>query len=177
MANLICGVDVSAATLDACVGRDGAYQRFDSDDGGIAALIAFCQAQRAELVVMEATGGYERRLFALLWAAGIPAAIVNPRAVRRFAEAMGRPEKTDRIDAGMIAWYAETKRISAQQPASQTQQKLAACVTRLRQLTELGTCQTNQRRLISDPDVLASFAALLALTAAQVRQFEAKTSP
>jgi transposase len=174
VANLICGVDVSAATLDARIGRDGAYQRFDSDDGGIAALIAFCQAQRAELVVMEATGGYERQLFALLWAAGIPAAIVNPRAVRRFAEAMGRLEKTDRIDAGMIAWYAETKRISAQQPASQTQQKLAACVTRLRQLVELRTSQTNQRRLITDPDVLASFAALLAFTAEQIRQFEAK---
>jgi transposase len=174
VANLICGVDVSAETLDARIGRDGAYRRFDGSDAGIAALIAFCQAQHVELAVMEATGGYERRLFALLWAAGIPAAIVNPRAVRRFAEAMGRLEKTDRIDAGMIAWYAETKRISAQQPASRTQQKLAACVTRLRQLVELRTGQTNQRRLIADPDVLASFTALLAVTAEQIRHLEAK---
>jgi len=47
---------------------------------------------------MEATGGYEKQLFAQLWAAGIPTAIVNPCAVRRFAEAMGFLEKTDRID-------------------------------------------------------------------------------
>jgi transposase len=174
VAKLICGVDVSAASLHARIGRDGIYQRFDSDEAGIGGLIAFCQMQRVELVVMEATGGYERRAFALLWAAGIPAAIVNPRAVRRFAEAMGRLEKTDRIDAGMIAWYAATRRIVAQQPASQTQQKLAACVTRLRQLVELRTSQTNQRRLITDPDVLTSFTVLLSLTAQQIRQFEAK---
>ena len=54
-----------------------------------------------------------------LWAAQIPVAIVNPRAVRRFAQAMGLMEKTDRIDAGVIAWYAEVKRIAAQPPASQ----------------------------------------------------------
>lgn len=165
MANLICGVDVSARTLDARIGRDGAYQRFDNDPDGIAALAAFCQEHGADLVVMEATGGYEKQPFALLWAKQVPGAIVNPRSVRRFAQAMGLLEKTDRIDSGVIAWYGEIKRIVAQQPASQAQQELEAAATLLRQLVDEQTCLSNQGRLVTDSfasrlrtKVLAAFA-------------------
>jgi transposase len=125
-----------------------------------------------ELVVMEATGGYEKLPFALLWAHGMPAAIVNPRSVRRFAEGMGFFEKTDRIDAGVIAWYAEVKRIVAQEPASEAHQRLEALVTRLRQLTELRTAQTNQRRLVSEAAALSTFDELLALLKRQMRSLE-----
>jgi transposase len=174
VANLICGVDVSADTLDARIGQDGAYQRFGNDPEGVAELVAFCRQHDAGLVVMEATGGYEKRPFAWLWAAGMPCAIVNPRSVRRFAEAMGLLEKTDRIDAGVIAWYAAVKRITAQQPGSQTQQALAALVTRLRQLTDSQTRERNQRRLVEDPDALETFTAVLAVIAAQIRCLEKK---
>jgi len=92
-------------------------RRFANDADGIAELAAFCKQHRVARVALEATGGYERLAFALLWGAGIPAAIVNPRAVRRFAEAMGFLEKTDRIDAGIIAWFAEVKRVAPQRPA------------------------------------------------------------
>jgi hypothetical protein len=71
-----------------------------------AALTAFCRQHGVELVAMEATGGYKTRAFALPWAHGLPVALLNPRAVRRFAEAMGLLEKTDRIDARVIAWFA-----------------------------------------------------------------------
>lgn len=173
MANTICGVDVSSTTLDARIGHhDGPYQRFERTGDGIAALIAFCRAHAVDLVVMEATGGYEKLAFGLLWAAGIAAAIVNPRAVRRFAEAMGLLEKTDRIDAGVIAWYGEVRRITAQPPAGATQQRLAALVTRLRQLTELRVAQRNQRRLVDEPDVLASIGAVIVLLTGQIRAFE-----
>src|SRR5688572_29141527 len=136
---------------------------------GVAALAAFCREHRVTLVVMEATGGYEKLVHALLWSHGIPAAIVNPRSVRRFAQSMGFLEKTDRIDAGVIAWYADTKHIVAQEPASQAQEHLKALVTRLRQLTELRTMQSNQRRLVADPDVNGSFSELMALIARQTR--------
>ena len=123
---------------------------------------------------MEATGGYEQAPFAHLWAAGLPTAVVNPRQVRRFAEAMGRLEKTDKIDAGMIAWFAETKRIRPTPLAPQTQAQLAAWVTRLRQLTDTAVEQKNQRRLVTDPCVLASFTAILAAIAREARTLDAK---
>src|SRR5260221_7641695 len=122
---------------------------------------------------MEATGGYEKLPFAMLWAQGVPAAIVNPRAVRRFAEGMGLLEKTDQIDAGVIAWFAETKRLAPQPPAGVTQERLKALVTRLRQLTELRTAQRNQRRLVDDDAVGAGFDELLALIARHMRSLEA----
>ncbi len=113
VAPIICGVDVSADSLDARIGRDGAWRQFPRTRAGIAKLARFCRHHQVGLVVMEATGGYERLPFAELWAAELPVAVVNPRSVRQFAEAMGGLEKTDKIDAAMIAWYAETRRIVA----------------------------------------------------------------
>jgi transposase len=167
--DVICGVDVSSAALDVRLGRAGPLGRFANEAAGIAELVAFCQQHQVTLVALEATGGYERLAFAMLWGAGIPAAIVNPRAVRRFAEAMGFLEKTDRIDSGIIAWFAEVKRIAPRQPAGEAQRRLAALVTRLRQLTELRTAQNNQRRLVTDPAVLASIAELLNVLARQIK--------
>jgi len=172
---IICGVDVSSQTLDASIGRTGRHvRRFENSPDGISELAAFCRRHRVSLVAMEATGGYERLPFALLWGADLPAAIVNPRQVRRFAEAMGLLEKTDRIDATAIAWFAEVRRIVAQPPPSATQNRLAALVTRLRQLTELRVAQQNQRRLVDDADVSASFDGILALVTRQTREIEAK---
>ncbi len=96
--------------------------------------------------------------------------------MRDFAKAMGLLEKTDRIDAGLIAWYAETQRITARQPASATQQRLAGLTTRLRQLTDLRSVQVNQRRLVTEPNALASFAAILAVIARETRSLEATTA-
>ena len=174
MTDIICGVDVGSETLDARIGQDGAWQQFANTVEGIAALAAFCQSHRADLVVMEATGGYERQPFAQLWAANVPAAIVNPCAVRRFAEAMGVLEKTDRIDCGVIAWFAGVKRIKPTPPASATQCRLAALVVRLRQLTELRVEQSNQRRLVTEPDVLLDFQSILTTIASQIRVLEVK---
>lgn len=171
---IICGVDVSSAHLDARIGRDGPHGRFSNDAEGIEALAAFCTANGAELVAMEATGGYEKRPFALLWAHGTACAIVNPRAVRRFAQAMGVLEKTDRIDAGMIAGFAAARGVVAQEPARDVQDRLEALVTRLRQLTELRAAQLNQRRLVAEPDALASIDEITALATRQIRGLEAK---
>jgi transposase len=123
---------------------------------------------------MEATGGYERLPFAQLWAADLPVAIVNPRSVHQFAQAMGALEKTDKIGTGLIAWHAETKRIEPTPPAANNQQRLTALVVRMRQLIELRTAQTNQRRLVEDADVLASFTAVLSTINQQIRSLEAK---
>ena len=176
MTQIICGVDVGSETLDARIGRDGAWQQFGRSDDGITALAAFCRSHHVELVVMEATGGYERLPFGQLWALDQPAAIVNPRSVRRFSEAMGRLEKTDRIDCGMIAWYAEVKQIKATPPGSAAQQRLKALVVRMRQLTEVRVAQVNQRHLVKDADALATFEPIVMALTAQIRSLEAKVA-
>jgi transposase len=169
---MICGVDVSSSTLEARIGREGATGTFPNTAAGIAGLGVFCHAHEVDLVAMEATGGYERQALMQLSEQGLPVSILNPRAVRRFAESMGRLEKTDAIDAGMIAWYAEVKQSMPLRLAPHTQQHLRALVTRLRQLTAIRTAQLNQQRLITEPVVQASFDELLAVVARQIRALE-----
>jgi transposase len=138
----------------------------------VAELADFCQQHGVKLVAMEATGGYEKQAFALLWGRGVPVALLNPRAVRQLAQSMGLLEKTDRLDAGVIAWFAAVKHVAPSLPASAEPARLQALVTRLRQLTELQTMQRNPRRLVTDAVVTASFAEMLALVAAQIRALE-----
>lgn len=172
MTRIICGVDISSSSLEARIGRSGVASPFSNTAEGIASLAAFCRTHAVELVAMEATGGYEQQAFAQLSEEGLPVAILNPRAVRKFCESMGRLEKTDSIDAGMISWYAEVKQSQPLCLAPRTQQHLRALVTRLRQLTEVRTAQLNQRRLITEPVVHRSFDELLALIAGQIRGLE-----
>jgi transposase len=169
---MICGVDIASKSLEARIGQQGAASSFANNPEGIAALGAFCQAHQAELVAMEATGGYEQQAFAQLSGQGLAVAILNPRAVRQFAQSMGSLEKTDRIDAGMIAWYAEVKKSQPVCLAPENQQHLRALVTRLRQLTEMRAVQLNQQRLVTDRKVQASFKKLLALLARQIGDLE-----
>jgi transposase len=82
-------------------------------------------------------------------------------------------EKTDRIDAGVIAWFAAVKHVAARRPAAAEQERLQALVTRLRQLTELQTAQRNQRQLVTEQAVLSYFTELLAVVAVQIRQLQA----
>jgi len=169
---IICGVDVSSVSLEARIGRQGAATSFPNHAEGIAALAAFCRQHQAELVAMEATGGYEQQAFAQLCEHGLSVAIVNPRAVRQFAQAMGLLEKTDKIDAGVIAWYAETRKCQPLCLAPQTQLELRARVTRLRQLTEVRTAQKNQQRLVTNRAVQSGFKKMLAFLAEQIVELE-----
>jgi transposase len=158
--------------LQARIGSDGPEGCFPNTTAGITALADFCRQHHVQLVAMEATGGYEKQPLLQLWAHGLPVALLNPRSVRRFAEAVGLLEKTDRIDAGVIAWFAQVKRCAPGTPPSAQQAHLQALVTRLRQLTELQTAQRNQRLLITDLQVQDSFTAILALLASQIRALE-----
>jgi transposase len=165
-------VDVASKSLEARIGQQGAAGSFANDAEGINALGDFCRTHQVELVAMEATGGYEQQAFAQLFEQGLPVAILNPRSVRQFAQSMGSLEKTDAIDAGMIAWYAEVKKSQPACLAPENQQHLRALVTRLRQLTEMRVVQLNQQRLVSDRKVQASFKKLLALLAYQIGELE-----
>lgn len=174
MTQVICGVDVSSISLEAFVGPAGPGRSFTNSAEGIAELACFCQEQGVQLVALEATGGYEKQAFALLWAQGLAVALLNPRAVRDFAKAMGLLEKTDRIDAQIIARFAAVKGSAASKPMSAEQQHLRALVTRLRQLTQLHVDQRNQRLLVTDATVRASINKLLKMVESQKRKLAAK---
>ncbi len=172
MNEIICGVDVSKDWLDAHVEPGGAAQRFRNDAAGIAALGAFCRAEGAGLVVMEASGGYERLAFLLLWQAGQPCGLVNARNVRRFAEAMGALEKTDRIDAAMIARFGQARRAAPTPPPSPAQQHLRALVTRLSQVTDDLVANRQRKGAAADPEAVESLEEVIALLLAQRRHLE-----
>jgi transposase len=169
---IICGVDVSSISLDAFVGPAGPAGCFRNTTEGIVELIGFCREHDVALVAMEASGGYEKQAFALLWVHGLAVALLNPRAVRDFAKGMGLLEKTDRIDARVIARFAEVKDSAPTALTSAAQQRLKALVTRLRQLTELRAAQRNQRVLVSEATVLQSITELLKVVSLQIRMLE-----
>lgn len=170
---IICGVDVSKAKLDACIEPGSVCGSFDNDAAGIVALAAFCRQHRVELVVMEATGGYERRAFLLLCKQGLPCAITNARHVRLYAESMSVPEKTDAIDARIIARFARAKDLQPTPLPSAAQLRLKAFVARLRQVTDDLTVQKQRRSsLLEDPEMLASLDEVIAVLKRQSRTLE-----
>lgn len=170
---IICGVDVSKASLDACIEPGAVRGSFGNDAVGIAALAAFCRQHRVDLVVMEATGGYERRAFLLLWEQGLPCAVTNARHVRQYAEAMGVLEKTDEIDASIIVRFAKARDLQPTPVPSQAQQRIKALVARLRQVTDDLTVQKQRRAsLLDNTEMLASLDEVIALLKRQSRRLE-----
>lgn len=172
MKKTICGVDVSKARLDVCIEPGRRFASFNSDTAGIAELAAFCREHAVTLVVMEASGGYERRAFLELWEKGISCALTNPRNVRRYAEAMGILEKTDRIDSSVIARFAHAKNLAPTPLPSQAQQRLKALVTRLRQVTDDLTVQKQRRAGIDSAEMRSSLDEVIALLKRQSRSLE-----
>ncbi|MDX8450921.1 IS110 family transposase [Mesorhizobium captivum] len=172
MNKIICGVDVSKGWLDAHVEPSGAAGRFRNDAAGVADLAAWCQGHGVELVVMEASGGYERLAFLLLWEMGQPCGMANARSVRYFAEAMGFLEKTDRIDAAMIACYGLVKQLKPMPPPCAAQQRLKALVARLSQVGGDLTIQKQRKSAAADTETIASLDEVIALLVRQSRRLE-----
>lgn len=170
---IICGVDVSQASLDAWIEPAG-HRGFANTAEGVAELGAFCREHDVELVVMEASGGIEQPAFLALWQQGQPCAIANARSVRKFAEAMGYLEKTDRLDAMMIAGYAATKRLVPTAPPSADQQKLTALAARLRQVSRDLSVQKQRRHSTREPTALDSLKEAIAFFTAQARTLAAQ---
>jgi transposase len=101
----VVGIDVSKATLDCASVPAKAWLQMANDEGGIEELIVWLRELKPDLVVLEASGGYETAAATALAGALFRVAVVNPRQVRDFAKAKGRLAKTDRIDAEVIAEF------------------------------------------------------------------------
>lgn len=138
------GIDVSKTQLDVALLPTAECWSEPNDEAGIAHLVKRLEALDPALVVLEATGGLERSLTAALVQAQLPVTVVNPRQVRDFARATGQLAKTDRIDAAVLALFAERVRPEVRELADDTLQELDALMTRRRQLIEMITAEHNR---------------------------------
>ena len=145
------GVDVSKQHLDACWGEH--ELRVGNDAAGWGELTAKLKASQVELIVIEATGGYERGLVCALQEAGLLVARLNPRQARDFAKSMGVLAKTDRVDARCLRDFADVlarhpDRLKYITPAADSQRAaLAELMTRRRQLVEMRVAESNRLEL------------------------------
>ena len=128
------GIDVSKDRLDVHVRPTGEAFAVARDGEGLAALVARLTPLAPRLVAVEATGGFEMTVAAAIAGAGLPLAVVNPAQVRHYARALGQHAKTDKIDAEMIARFAEATHPEPRPLPDAATQALAELVTRRRQL-------------------------------------------
>ena len=128
------GIDIAKKHLDLHLLPEGRSWRIDYTPAGLAELIERLEQIQPALIVMEASGGYERACADCLAGAGLAVAVVNPRLVRRFAGALGKLAKTDRIDAALIARYAAFARPASRHRPDPAQALLMALTARRRQV-------------------------------------------
>jgi transposase len=146
------GIDVSKARLDGA-GRPHFPFSQPNDAAGIAAIVALLQPLAVALVTVEATGGWEIPLVTALATAGIPVAVVNPRQVRDFAKAANRLAKNDRIDAAVLAHFAEAMKPQPRPLPEEQVRALDALMSRRRQLLDMRTMERNRLAACPTPAV------------------------
>ena len=140
------GIDVSKEWLDVAVRPTGIAWRAAQDEAGIEELVQQLSDLHPQLVVLEATGGYQTLLVTALGSAAIPVAVVNPRQVRDFARSQGKLAKTDRLDAATIAQFGEVSNIVAQPLVPADARELEALVARRRQLVQMKVAEQLRRQ-------------------------------
>jgi transposase len=138
------GIDISKDRLDTFIRPQEASFSDAYTDEGIGSLVDRLVRLHPEVVLLEATGGYETRIVAALAHARLPVVLINPRQVRDFARATGRLAKTDRIDAQVLAHFAEAVHPEVRLLGDQDQKELAALMSRHCQLVEMVVMEKNR---------------------------------
>jgi len=142
-------------------------------DENVAEIVERLRAAKPHRIAIEATGGYEKRVFRALYAAGLPVVLVNPGRVRDFARSMGRLAKTDRIDALMLAHFAEIRQPEVISPPTENQERVASLRALRTDLIGTRVAYTN-RLETCEPEVAQHIKQLLTSVEAQIKTIEAK---
>lgn len=138
------GIDVAKEKVDVAVRPTGEKWEARNDEQGRKELVQRLRTLSPTLVVLEATGGYEVELALALTDASMAVRIVNPRQVRDFAKGKGLLAKTDGLDAGILAEYAETYQPEARALPDEEAREMAALLSRRRQLIDMKTAENNR---------------------------------
>lgn len=138
------GIDVSKSRLDVAIRPTDESFAVSNDEAGIARLVARLGEHPVACVVLEATGGLEMPALGALVQAELPVVSANPRQVRHFAKAVGRLAKTDRIDASVLARFAEATKPEVRPVPDAATAALSELLTRRRQVVEMLTAERNR---------------------------------
>jgi transposase len=138
------GIDVSKGRLDVSVGEQGDFWSVSNDEKGIDQLVQRMNTVKPALIVLESTGGLEVAAMTEMYAAGLPAALVNPGRVREFAKALGLLAKSDKLDANLLRRFGEAAKPSITRLPDEQEQHLAGLVTRRHQLIEMRVMEENR---------------------------------
>ena len=166
------GIDVAKDRLDVHVLPSGSAFAVARNGEGLENLVAALVPLAPEVVVLEATGGFEITVAAALTGAGLPLAVVNPRQIRDFARAVGRLAKTDTLDAHAIALFAERIRPTPRPVADADSQALAELVARRRQVVDMIGMEANRRKRARNVRVRRMIDATLKALEAQLAQLD-----
>lgn len=169
---LFAGIDVAKDKLDLARSDVDAVPTFANDAAGRAVIVRQMRDAGPTLIVVEATGGYERALADALLEAGLPVALVNPQHVRHFAKALGKLAKTDRLDARVLVEFARLTSPRLLQKRAQNRVELEALVTCRRQLLLVRTEQSNRRGVTASRAALRSIDAVLKTLDRQVLELD-----
>jgi len=172
-ATLVVGIDVSKQYLDVALGSDDPRPfRVPNSPDGIKRLLQRLREREVALIVLEATGGWERPVLRALLEAQHPAARVAPGRVRYFARSIGLLAKTDRLDARVLALYGERTSPSPTVLPSAERQRLEALVSRRAQLIDMRTAERNRLGVTENEQIRQSIADHLDWLGEQIRQVE-----
>lgn len=139
------GIDVSKDMTDVAVRPTGEEKTFGHTEEGLSQMADWVRSRRPALIVLEATGGLEKGPVCALVSRGLTPVIMNPRQIRDFAKATGTLAKTDKIDARIIAQFAESVKPEVRPLPTTEMQELEALNARRRQLVEMLTAEKNRR--------------------------------
>lgn len=140
------GIDVAQSTSDVAVRPTGEVWQVANDEIAFGDLVDRLRALGPKLIVLEATGRIHVPVVGALAAASLPVVAINPRQVRDFGKATGKLAKTDRIDAQILAHFADAIRPEVRPLADPQTQELAMLVARRRQLLEMRVAEQNRSR-------------------------------
>jgi len=156
------GIDVSKDRLDVAVLGERQEKQVNNTQAGIAKLVEWMQEWQPELIVVEATGGYQRNVVDALFQAGLSVAVVNPARVRQFARACGLLAKTDKLDARVLAVFGQRVQPRQYEGKSEAEQQLSALLVRRKQVEEMLKAEQNRLRTIS-PSLRGSVERIIAI--------------
>ena len=140
------GIDVSQDHLDVFVLPNNKRYHVHNSDDGCTKLVTLLKKHQPTCIVLEGTGGLEKLAALHLAKANLPVAVVNPRQVRDFAKALGRLAKTDRIDAEVLARFAEATKVEPRFVPDEERLELKELATRRKQLGVMLNMEQNRLR-------------------------------